>query len=257
VVASTGPFYNTYKFQPRRSSEEMLAAFDEDRERFLRALFSCAKKGKTWFTLDVQKTVEAIREPRSRVVAALNHLEETGDVALQVSGVRFGYRTVRLPHDIDSFASGLARRFIEAERRDVQRIDEVLRLATDEGCIVRKMLSYFGEDLGRACGHCDRCLGETIPDLPAPRRRDLGPAELDMLGSLKEEGHHALATPRQMARFLCGLTSPAASRSRPALSRHQCFGTLREVPFKQVLALAEEFAATELPPASTRSGPHA
>ena len=33
-----------------------------------------------------------------------------------------------------------------------------------------------------------------------------------MVKALKAEGHRALATPRQLARFLCGLASPATTQ---------------------------------------------
>jgi ATP-dependent DNA helicase RecQ len=44
----------------------------------------------------------------------------------------------------------------------------------------------------------------------------------------------ALGAPRQQARFLCGLTSPALTSAR--LSRHALFGTLEAYPFAEVLA---------------------
>ena len=47
----------------------------------------------------------------------------------------------------------------------------------------------------------------------------------------------ALRSSRQLARFLCGLTSPAATRER--LSRHPSFGLLERIPFGDVLAQTE------------------
>ena len=44
----------------------------------------------------------------------------------------------------------------------------------------------------------------------------------------------ALGKPRQQARFLCGLSSPAVISAR--LSRHPLFGALEPYPFKEVLA---------------------
>jgi ATP-dependent DNA helicase RecQ len=48
----------------------------------------------------------------------------------------------------------------------------------------------------------------------------------------------ALGAPRQVARFLCGLSSPAISAAK--LTRHPLYGALAEVPFAQVLAAAGE-----------------
>ena len=57
-----------------------------------------------------------------------------------------------------------------------------------------------------------------------------------MVRSLRGEGHEALAAPRQIARFLCGLPSPSA---RGKLTKHELFGALAGVPFRDVLAFVE------------------
>jgi ATP-dependent DNA helicase RecQ len=46
--------------------------------------------------------------------------------------------------------------------------------------------------------------------------------------------------PRQLTRFLCGLTSPSASRAK--LAMHASFGALSDVPFFQVLTFVEDEA---------------
>jgi ATP-dependent DNA helicase RecQ len=43
-----------------------------------------------------------------------------------------------------------------------------------------------------------------------------------------------------MTRFLCGLSSPAASRAK--LSRHRKFGALAERPFEHVLTFVADQA---------------
>ena len=47
----------------------------------------------------------------------------------------------------------------------------------------------------------------------------------------------ALRSPRQLARFLCGINSPAATGAR--LGRHGHFAHLTHLPFQDVLALTE------------------
>ena len=59
-----------------------------------------------------------------------------------------------------------------------------------------------------------------------------------MLRELRAERHESLASPRQLARFLCGLPSPQASRER--LARHKWFGAARGRAVPDVLAFAEK-----------------
>ena len=70
-----------------------------------------------------------------------------------------------------------------------------------------------------------------------PKFRRVTDEEIALVRSLVDEKHAALNTPRQLARFLCGMASPAATRAR--LTRHGTFGLLAALPFSEVLTVAE------------------
>jgi ATP-dependent DNA helicase RecQ len=73
--------------------------------------------------------------------------------------------------------------------------------------------------------------------LPAAAFREITAEEAGRIHALIKARHPALRHPRQLARFLCGLSSPAAFRDR--LYRHDDFGLLAGLPFYEVLAHAE------------------
>ncbi len=237
IIVSTGPFYNEYKFQPQRSSAEMLADVDESRRRLARAMFARAQKGRTWFSLDIAAVSKALDEPRERLVATLNGFEERGDLVLKVADVRQGYRFARRPESADALTRTIDERFRRSEARDVARIAQVVEMAALPSCTVRAVLNYFGEMLDADCGHCDRCLGEPVSPMPTVEAADFGEQDRALVKALAREGHAALANPRQMARFLCGLPSPAASRAR--LTRDPRFGCYALRRFASVLAFVE------------------
>ena len=236
VIRSTGPFYSQYKFQPQKSSQEIFERFDRQRADFLRSVFRHARKGRTWFTLDVDRTGRAIGEARQRIIAALGYLEESGDLIVQASGVRQGYCVEQLPDDLAPLCRELAEKFQHRERQDVARVRRMLALAEHDGCLTQFLLSYFGETRD-ACGHCGRCEGVAAASLPPARYEPPGESAAGRLYGLRGEGHAALATPRQLTRFLCGLSSPATTRAR--LRGHPMFGVFASVPFHEVAAFVE------------------
>ncbi|HEY1380647.1 MAG TPA: RecQ family ATP-dependent DNA helicase [Gemmataceae bacterium] len=238
VLAATGPFYSEYKFQAHRPSADILKDFDPKRAAFLKRVFSHATKAVKWLTLDVAATAAATGDSRERIVAALNYLEEKGNLTLQVAGARQGYRLVKRPGDVAALAAKLHARFADRERRDIDRLDAVLQLAAHDGCRTWRLATYFGDPPGPDCGHCDWCLGHRPEPPPAVEHPPLGAAERELVRALKAEGHAALAAPRQVARFLCGLASPATSKAR--LTRDARFGRLADVPFRDVLTLVEQ-----------------
>jgi len=236
ILLSTGPVYNEYKFQPLRPSAEILARFDPERASFVKSLFSHAKRGKIWFTLDIASAAEALGESRARMVAALNYLEEQGDLQVQVAGLRHGYRFQKRPGDAEALGVSLHERFRQAERRDLSRIRQVIQLAATPDCLVGRLLGYFGETFKGPCGHCDRCRGGFELFHENSREAALTPNELQLILDLRGEKLPALQTPRQLARFLCGITSPATSKAR--LTRDTRFGALAHRRFALIAKAA-------------------
>ncbi len=234
ILQATSPFYSEYRFQPQKSSQEIFQPFDARRAEFLRGVFRCAVKGRAWFSLDLQKVSETIGQPRDRIVAAITYLEERGDLIVEAAGVRQGYRLKQQPGCLPALCDELSRRFQERERRDIARTRRVLAYAEATGCWTSHLLDYFGEKRGD-CGHCGRCEGQPCVPLPPPRRTAPPDGWQRQLHALLSERHAALAVPRQVARFLCGLSSPATSRAK--LRAHPLYGLMHSTPFHDVLTL--------------------
>jgi ATP-dependent DNA helicase RecQ len=233
VIEATAPFYSEYQFVPLRPSGEILARFDAERAAFLRAVFSNAVKAQKWYSIDLDQTVRRLQATRERIIRALTYLEEQGDLTLKVGGLRQGYRMKRRPSAVAELKRVLTERFERRERNDVNRVRLVLELAEHRNCIVRRLLEYFGEDLGHNCGHCGRCRGE--PQRPILSRPE-NPLVLDSakIAALRGKNSQALNSPRRLARFLCGLNSPLLAQTK--LNKHPLFGSLAEVPFHAVMS---------------------
>ncbi len=238
LITSTGPFYSEYRLQPLRTSAEICGRFDAARAAFLKRVFARLKKGRTWFTLDVVGAARALNEPRERLVAALSYLEEQGDLTLQATGSRQGYRRTASAADVRALGERMSARFAQREQRDVGRLHRVLHFAANKGCWSRYLLEYFGDVARPDCGHCGWCLGLRPGPLPGVSPARLGATEAALLRQLRAEGHAALAAPRQLARFLCGLSSPATVRGK--LTKDKRFGTMAGAPFRQVLEWVEK-----------------
>lgn len=240
VIASTGPFYTTYQFIPQRSSQEIFARFDRERAEFLQTMFSCAQKGRKWFSLDIDEVMKKTASPRKRIVTALNYLEETGNLELRVSGIRKGYRKLRQLSTGEKAAltARLQDKFRFQEEQDIKRLRLVVDLIGHDGCQTGFLLDYFGERQVENCGHCEFCLsGNLEKSLRVTDSAGSLQLEADTRKAIEkflaESGDHpALVTARQKARFFCGLTSPRTIRAK--LHKHDSFGILAGQPFALV-----------------------
>jgi ATP-dependent DNA helicase RecQ len=232
LITATSPFYTTYQWKFQRLPADVLARFDPERRTFLQNLFGLAKVGRIWHSVDLAEATAALGGDRERIVKALTYLEEKGDLELQVAGVRQGYRVMRAPGDLTPTWRDLCERFANREKSDLQRSAAVIALLSDKGCLVRRLLGYFGEDHGRDCGHCGPCAGE--PAVKLVRPLPLLDLPATSLAKLRAQHPGALRATRQVTRFLCGIAAPALTKAK--LTRHPDFGSASHIPFAHVAA---------------------
>ena len=253
VLRPLGSFYASYQFRLLKSEAAVLAGHTPDRQAFLKRLLHAGKRGTKWTTLHPDEAVAALDEPRDRILKALTWLADSGHIELKPSGSRQRYRLEGDPatRDPEQLARSMQELFAVRESRDLERLQGVLDFAAHRGCLTRRLLQYFGEASGdeavAGCGTCTSCRdgvpataesGGVAPrEMPASAVPPISPEQAAAVCSLVAEGRPSLRTPRQLARCLCGLTSPATTRER--LGRHAAFGVLARVPFAEVLAEAE------------------
>ena len=243
VVAELTPRYAAFEFRPTGEIADLAAAFEGERARFVADIVAAAKKGRIWYALDPAVAAADLGQPRERVVAALEYLAERGLVELRAADLRSRYELRQPDADPAALAASLQARFATREAREIARVHEVLALVAHAGCQTNQLAAHFGEVHTAPCGHCLFCETGVAQLFPPPPTRAPVAAAVDAaaLARLAEEHPGALGSARQQARFLCGLTSPAASAAR--LGRHPLFGACAEHPFPDVLAWTRQRGA--------------
>jgi ATP-dependent DNA helicase RecQ len=240
VLRQGTPFYAGYRLRPTAESfQAVYRRFDDSRAGFLRRLIDSGKTGRTWTTIAPDEAASALGEERGRVVAALEYLDQQGLIELEAAEVRQRYTITARPDSDSDLLAHLLERFARRERSETERIQDVLSLVTHDGCQVCALVAYFGETRSQPCGHCSNCMNGRPQRLPDPEPKPPIEAVIDTasLAQLRAGNAEALGAPRQAARFLAGITSPASTRAK--LTRHPLFGALTDRRFLEILAWCE------------------
>ena len=237
IIEATGVFYATYRAKLLNTPEKILAGRSPAERKFIQQILDSGELKRWWYYFYPTPLAETLNCGRDKIVSAINGMHDAGDITLGVSGVRHGYKIKKDPGDLKLLIARLVERFQAREQADLARLRQVLGLSAHRGCLTGYLTKHFGETLAEPCGHCDRCRGVPAKTIKRRKSRRPGDDAIATVRSLVDEKHAALSTPRQIARFLCGMASPASTRAR--LTRHNCFGLLADLPFAEVLLIAE------------------
>jgi ATP-dependent DNA helicase RecQ len=237
ILEATGTFYATYRAKLLTTREKLLAGRAHAEQKLLKQILDTGEMKRWWLYFYPSLLTQKLGVSRDKIVSALNSLQTAGDITLSVSGVRHGYRMKKAPSDLTELTAALVKKFLTREQSDLDRLRQVLGLSSHRSCLTSYLTKHFGEKLDLPCGHCDRCRGLPAKAIKRPKPRRVKDDELTAVRSLVDEKHAALNSPRQLARFLCGMASPAATRAR--LTRNNAFGLFADLPFADVLAIAE------------------
>jgi ATP-dependent DNA helicase RecQ len=241
VLKQGTPYYAGYEVRPFESLDAIYAAFGEKASVFLRDVFKHGKKGRIWIKLDPDEISEKLQTDRKHVVRAMEKIEEKGLAEVRAADARQRYHRLAAHEDIESLTDELLGKFSRREDGEIRRIQDVLRLVEHDGCQTNALVGYFGEVRPEPCGHCTWCrtgkAAQLPPERPLPSLESL--VTVEEVRATRSAHPEALGEARQMARFLCGLTSPATSKAR--LGRHPLFGRQEEYRFGDVLGWCEGF----------------
>jgi len=243
VLRQGTPFYAGYEVRPEGSIEEMYAAFGEKAQNFLRDLFEkAAKKSKIWWKLDPDAASEILGCERRHIVRAVELLEEKNVAQIKVADARKRFHRLRETENADELVGNLSERFARREAGEIKRIGDVLELVEFPGCQTNALVAHFGEIRVTPCGHCTFCKsgaqGVLPPRRPLPEMSTI--VDVQDARGLQREYSAALGSSRQLARFLCGLSSPAQTKAR--LMKNRLFGSLENHRFADVLEWCENFS---------------
>jgi ATP-dependent DNA helicase RecQ len=239
VLRQLTPVYAGYKLRFVRPKGEVLAAFKGEPGKFFADVLEQGKAARIWTTIDPEAVAAALGHERARVVRALEVAEERGLVELAAADLRHRYQRLHEDGDAHALAVELASRFARREAQEIERLGQVLALASRPDCHTNALVAHFGEVRAAPCGHCVPCLTGRVAPLPLPESLPPLPTGLDVVAvrALRAEHPRALGHPRQAARWLAGLPSPALARAK--LTRHRLCGELARRPFREILAWCE------------------
>ncbi len=238
-------FFEDYPFKFIRSAVEITAAFKGEREAFVEAVFAHANTARVWTRLDIDAVAAATGSDRRRVVAALDYFDEKGWIELRPKSSVEVFTVTDPDFDVAASSDWLHELFLSKEAQEIERIRRMLSLLEESSCLAVGLSEYFGETLAGPCGLCSACRRTEPLRLPREEMSPLGTHIFSELAGPLLDKLDSPVSAALVARFLCGIRTPALSRIRAGALKG--FGRLASYPYRDVLA----WAARQIAPAGS------
>ncbi|MEG3753710.1 ATP-dependent DNA helicase RecQ [Psychromonas arctica] len=212
VIEPAYSYYAEYKYKLLVPETELVGRFHGERAQFVQTILATSDKARTWSSLNFERMQSQVQCDRSRVLTALDYLDQQGLIELQTKQMTQVYK-IDKSNITNDLRDELITRFLQKEQSEIQRIHHLLDFFASDQCLNWQLADYFSDRrLQTQCGHCSVCVGQpaVMPVVPAlTPLQQFDPVQLSQ--SIAEKlGEHDSYILR--ARFLCGLTTPIFTR---------------------------------------------
>lgn len=219
IIKPIYSYFADFKYKFITNKEAVLASFNGERKEFLTAIFQHTRFKKVWGEPDFDAIFQHYKCERSRVVAALEYLEEIGLIMMETKKVTEVFSVNLTKLAAPELANNLRTYFLNKEQSEIKRIAALIRFFELDKCLSRNLSLYFDDQqVPEHCGHCSVCRGDVAklrysqqvawPD-DDTLQRDVSEFKQHMTN--KNVTHLSIDT---ITRFFTGLMVPLFSRNK-------------------------------------------
>jgi ATP-dependent DNA helicase RecQ len=238
LIKPSHSYFAEYRFKLCLPEQELLAKFEGERHGFVRALFENSRMARVWGTIDFDALNRAYPCERSRVISALDYMDQQGMIELQTKQMTQVYQVLETDFDIQKVSRKLFERFSTKEHSEIKRIHQLMSFFESDQCLSRQLALYFSDHQApEQCGHCSVCAGQVARFPLILENPSLDGTDFTELSQEIREKLGEMATPVLISRFLCGLSTPIFSRLK--VRSLKGFASLENYRFSEVKNWAE------------------
>ncbi len=229
IIQAKYSYFADFKIKLLQPIEQILARFDDNRRDFLVRVFNAVAFKKVWGSLDFTQLLQDASIERSRVITALEYLQQQELIVLETKAMTDVYAVQVNAIAVQELSQQLYHYFADKERKEVARIGNLIDFFQLKTCLSVNLTCYFDDSSFQQqmtqqsgsyqCCHCSVCRGHSI-SLTVTNQDLVWPSEeiiLSALAKLKNalaDKTHLPITIESYCRFLAGMTSPLFTRNK-------------------------------------------
>ena len=219
VIEPMYAYFADFKIKLLQPIEQILAGFNDQRKNFLSIIFKATAFKKVWGSLSFDTLLQDKSIDRSRVIAALEYLQEQQMIVLETSKITDVFKVNIHELSNPTLAKDLYDYFIDKEQKEIKRIASLVRFFQLDSCLSYNLSRYFDDQQApMSCGHCSVCQGniaqlEYSQQVPWPTDEELMTHGAALQNHLAKKINNPLSL-ESYCRFFAGMTVPLFGRNK-------------------------------------------
>ncbi|NQY88350.1 MAG: ATP-dependent DNA helicase RecQ [Colwellia sp.] len=234
VIEPLYAYFADFKIKLLQPQAEIISRFNEQRQDFLRRIFSATAFKKVWGSLNFDTLLQDKSIERNRVIAALEYLQEQQLIVLETKGITEVFKINLTELAEPSLCQNLSSYFKDNEEKEIKRIATLVRFFQLDTCLTVSLARYFDDDIFDGneldssnpntnavpqCGHCSVCRGQIAvlehshTKIPWPSDEALTQGMQELAQRLKDKINQPLSL-ESYCRFFSGMTVPLFGRNK-------------------------------------------
>ncbi len=209
IIQPLYSYFSSYRFKNILPNDEIISKFTGERQLFVKAIFDNSQKARLWTTVNFESITTNYSTDRRRIAAALDYFFEQGFIELQAKNLVDVFKIKLVPGNKKEMIEKMHLRFIEKEKIEIERIQEMIKFFSGDCCLSKTLSLYFGEKHEwENCGVCSYCtsgsstLKKTI-ELPQITKNEI----TEFIDIIHARTNKNLSS-TTITRFLCGIYTP-------------------------------------------------
>ena len=245
VISAKFSYFADFKFKFITPKEDIIRAFNTERNTFLAQVFSVAKMKKIWGEPDFDVMFNHYQAPRKRIVAALEYLADQQHIVLETKKATEVYSVDITALNDNALADRLFNYFHEKEQSEIERIDKLVAFFQSEHCLTQGLCHYFDDQQApQNCGHCSVCSGQIAKLDYSHTHQAVSPETIGLainqlqqhFSTLKMADHDQSqqVSIETICRFLSGMSIPLFTRAK--VRKLSYFGICQTMRYAEIKA---------------------
>jgi len=219
VIEPMYAYFADFKIKLLQPIEQILVAFDEQRQHFLSLIFKATQFKKVWGSLSFDTLLQDKSIDRNRVIVALEYLQEQQMIVLETSRMTEVFKVNSNELSEPALTKNLHDYFVDKEVNEIRRIAELVQFFQLETCLSFNLGCYFDVlNTPEQCGHCSVCRGQVAKLIKLEQAS--WPTDVYLLQQSKNLNQHLAGkinqplTLESYCRFFSGMTVPIFGRNK-------------------------------------------